>query len=123
MKNYLETFSDTATCPIRQVLDRLSDKWSMLIILVLSHEEKMRFNELHRSIGDISQKMLTVALRSLEADGLVSRKIYPEIPPKVEYRLTEVGKSIVPHITMLSQWAQDNFAYITQSRKAFQKSK
>lgn len=95
----------------------------MLIILVLSHEEKMRFNELHRSIGDISQKMLTVALRSLEADGLVSRKIYPEIPPKVEYRLTEVGKSIVPHITMLSQWAQDNFAYITQSRKAFQKSK
>ena len=82
MKNYLETFSDTATCPIRQVLDRLSDKWSMLIILVLSHEEKMRFNELHRSIGDISQKMLTVALRSLEADGLVSRKIYPEIPPQ-----------------------------------------
>ena len=97
----LKIFAETETCPARNVLDRFGDKWSTLVILVLNEEEKLRFNEIHKVIGDISQKMLTVTLRSLEADGLVSRKVYPEIPPRVEYKLTDLGKSLVPHISSL----------------------
>jgi len=119
MKKNLEIFSKTEDCPVRNVLDRLGDKWSMLVILILSEEEKMRFNELHKTICDISQKMLTVTLRSLEADGLVLRKVYPEIPPRVEYRLTELGRSLVPHIMNLTKWAEENFSTITSSREKF----
>ena len=107
-------------CPVRNVLDRFGDKWSILVILILSQEEKMRFNELHKAINDISQKMLTVTLRTLEADGLISRKVYPEIPPRVEYRLTDIGTSLVPHITNLSKWANENMHAIIKSRKKFE---
>jgi len=79
----------------------------------------MRFNELCRAIDDVSQKMLTVTLRTLEADGMVSRKIYPEVPPRVEYRLTEVGISLLPHIKGLVGWAQENMQAIIKSRKKF----
>ena len=79
----------------------------------------MRFNELHKAIGDISQKMLTVTLRNLEADGLLSRKVYPEIPPRVEYQLTELGKSLVPYINDLSKWAIENMPVILKSRKKY----
>ena len=72
----LKIFAEAETCPARNVLDRFGDKWSTLVILVLNEEEKLRFNELHKVIGDISQKMLTVTLRNLEADGLASRKIH-----------------------------------------------
>jgi len=75
---------DTANCPVRQVLDRIGDKWSTLIILILGDSGVMRFNGIGAAIGDISQKMLTATLRNLEADGLVSRKMYQEIPPRVE---------------------------------------
>jgi len=107
------------SCPIRNVLDRFGDKWSILVLLVLSDEEKMRFNELHKAIGDISQKMLTVTLRTLEADGLVSRKVFPEIPPRVEYRLTLLGKSLMPHIHGLVKWAKDNREVIVSKRKQY----
>src|SRR5690349_8420466 len=92
-------------CSIRHVLDRFGDKWSILIISLLGHKGKMRFNEISQEIEDISQKMLTVTLRSLEADGLVNRKLFPEIPPRVEYELTELGQSLLPHIESLSEWA------------------
>ena len=112
----LKIFAEAETCPARNVLDRFGDKWSTLVILVLNEEEKLRFNELHKVIGDISQKMLTVTLRNLEADGLVSRKVYPEIPPRVEYKLTPLGKSLVPHISSLLKWADQNFSSIMASR-------
>lgn len=104
-------------CPIRNVLDRIGDKWSMLVLLFLGRTDKMRFNELHKSVGDISQKMLTVTLKTLEADGLVKRTMFPEIPPRVEYNLTERGRSLIPHLKSLSQWAQDNMPGIEESRK------
>lgn len=81
----------------------------------------MRFNELHKTIGDVSQKMLTTTLRTLEADGLISRKVFPEIPPRVEYELTEIGKSLVPYIAGLSAWADEHMPAIKKSRKRFER--
>ncbi len=106
-------------CPIRNILARFGDKWSLLVIMTLREEDKLRFNELQKSIRTISQKMLTVTLRTLEADGLVSRKIYPEIPPRVEYKLTELGRSLVPHVSALATWAEENQAAILESRMKF----
>jgi len=119
MEKKIELFGDVANCPIRNVLDRFGDKWSILVILLLKEGEKVRFGELRKAIGDISQKMLTVTLRSLEADGLVSREVFPEIPPRVEYELTELGLSLVPHIESLSAWASNHFPEIMASREAY----
>lgn len=104
---------------MRQVLDRIGDKWSTLIILMLGKHGVMRFNELSQAIGDVSQKMLTVTLRSLEADGLVSRKLYAEIPPRVEYDLTALGMRLLPLIKALEGWAEENIGEIKKNRKKF----
>lgn len=87
----MKNFHHTENCPIRDILSRLSSKWAMLILITLDANEVMRFNDLQKSIGDISQRMLSVTLRTLEADGLIGRKAYPEIPPRVEYSLTPRG--------------------------------
>ena len=94
-------------CPIRNILARLCDKWSLLVIFTLdrSGEPTMRFKALQRAIPDISQKMLTVTLRTLEEDGYVTRTVYPEVPPRVEYALTERTRSLLPHIDALIGWA------------------
>lgn len=117
MKNKIELGFEIDNCPIRQVLDRFGDKWSILIVIILGKAGVLRFNELSQAIGDISQKMLTVTLRTLEADGLVARKLYPEIPPRVEYQLTELGKSLLPHINALTTWADQNMTVILKNRK------
>lgn len=109
-------------CPIRNILDRLGDKWSILIMVILQQNTKMRFNELNKAIPDISQKMLTVTLRTLEADGLLHRTVYPQVPPKVEYNLTDLGHSLLPHISALVSWSFDNMQVIEKSRKKFEKS-
>lgn len=106
-------------CPIRQVLDRFGDKWSMLVVELLSHKGRLRFSEIGHNIGDISQKMLTVTLRSLEADGLILREIFPEIPPRVEYELTPLGMSLVPHIESMTDWGKQHLATILNNRKVF----
>lgn len=114
-------------CPIRNVLHRFGDKWSLLILFKLSDDFaltenfKMRFNELHKSVEGISQKMLTTTLKTMEADGLVSRKVYPEIPPKVEYSLTKLGLSLVPHISNLSSWAFEHQSDILKSRENYKR--
>jgi DNA-binding HxlR family transcriptional regulator len=118
MKNCGEN-KQHVNCSIRQILDRFGDKWSILIISTLGHVGKQRFNELNQQIGDISQKMLTVTLRSLEADGLISRKLYPEIPPRVEYELTDLGRSLLPHIEQLAQWAEQNMECILKNRAMY----
>jgi DNA-binding HxlR family transcriptional regulator len=124
MKKKLDNFSDPDGCPIRNVLDRFGDKWSILVILVLGKNiEPIRFNELVQTIGNISQKMLTVTLRTLEADGLVSRKQYPEIPPRVEYVLTDLGKSLLPHIDGLANWALKHSEAVMRTRKKFSAKK
>jgi DNA-binding HxlR family transcriptional regulator len=108
-------------CPTRDILDRIGDKWSILIVMNLNENGITRFNELHYKIPDISQKMLTTTLRTLEKDGLVTRKIYPEIPPRVEYRLTETGLSLIPHIQALTDWALQNRETIMASREKAEK--
>src|SRR6202035_5495534 len=96
-------------CPARELLDRIADKWTTLIIGVLTEiETPVRFTELRRAIGGISQKMLTQTLRDLERDGLVTRTIYPEIPPRVEYELTPLGRTLCGPLGSLTQWAHDH---------------
>jgi DNA-binding HxlR family transcriptional regulator len=119
-----EEFLHGEGCPVRNVLDRIGDKWSMLVITILGKQPNpMRFNELSGSIGDISQKMLTVTLRQLEADGLVSRHHYPEIPPRVEYALTDLGYSLLPHLDGLHDWAYRNLDRILETRRKFLEKK
>ena len=111
-------------CPIRNILARLCDKWSLLVIYTLDKagKETVRFKELQREIPDISQKMLTVTLRTLEDDGYVTRTVYPEVPPRVEYALTDRTRSLLPHINALIEWALVNKdAIIKDRRKANKK--
>ncbi len=107
-------------CPIRNVIARFGNKWSLLVILLISENGVLRFNELRRMIPDISSRVLSSTLRSLEADGLLNRKVYPTVPPKVEYRLTETGQSLVPLILRLTEWAQANMQKIAEHRKHFE---
>lgn len=119
MENKVDIFLDLENCPIRQVLDRFGDKWSVLILSILGRKGILRFTELSQTIGDISQKMLTVTLRTLEADGLISRRSYPEIPPRVEYELTALGRSLLPYISGLSGWADTHMREILHNRKQY----
>ncbi|WP_278586809.1 winged helix-turn-helix transcriptional regulator [Segatella oris] len=106
-------------CPVRNVLSRVGDKWSMLILFTLESHPTIRFKELQRNIPDISQKILTATLKTLEADGLVKREVFPEVPPRVEYSLTAKGLSLLPLIDNLLTWASDNMEDIMASRKQF----
>ena len=106
-------------CPIRNMLSRVGDKWSMLILFTLENHPTIRFKELQRNIPDISQKMLTATLKALEADGLINREVFPEVPPRVEYALTEKGKSLLPLIDNLLTWASNNMEDIIASRERF----
>jgi DNA-binding HxlR family transcriptional regulator len=115
----LTKYSNAEQCPVRNVVDRIGDKWSLLVLLLLEEGEVMRFMEIQKTIETISQKMLTVTLKALEADGLVKRTVYPQIPPKVEYKLTERGRSLLPHLHGLVAWAVENMSNIEESRKHF----
>jgi DNA-binding HxlR family transcriptional regulator len=105
-------------CPIRGVLDKLGDKWSMLVIIELSAGEH-RFSALRRQIPDISQKMLTQTLRLLQRDGLVARDVYPTVPPAVSYRLTPMGQSLLEPFGALVAWADRNHPAVIESRASF----
>ena len=100
----MKNFHPTGNCPVRDVICRLGDKWSMLVLI-------------HKMIEDISQRMLTVTLRTLESDGLVERKIYAEVPPRVEYYLTDTGGTLIPHLEGLVGWALENMDTILEHRK------
>jgi len=98
-------------CPIRQVVSRFGDKWSMLVLYMLHTSETgiLRFNEIRRLMTDCSQKMLSQTLKNLEQSHLVHREVYPEVPPRVEYSLTETGKSLMPALTALIAWGKEHF--------------
>jgi DNA-binding HxlR family transcriptional regulator len=103
---------------VSDVLDRVGDKWSVLVVVMLGDGPK-RFNELRRSIASISQRMLTLTLRGLERDGLVTRTVFPTIPPRVDYKLTELGRSLLQPVAALGDWARENHARILQARVRF----
>lgn len=104
-------------CPIRNILARVGDKWSLLVLYTLQHKEPLRFKQLQREMPDISQKSLTQTLRILEEDGFVHREVFAEVPPRVEYRLTERGLSFLPVIDNLIGWAAANMEQIISDRE------
>lgn len=108
----------SATCPTRQVLGLIADKWTTLVIGRLEHGPK-RFSEIQRSIGGISQKMLTQTLRGLERDGIVERYVYAEVPPRVEYTLTPLGRSLSGLLAALRQWSEVNIEQIESAQQQY----
>jgi DNA-binding HxlR family transcriptional regulator len=109
-------------CPVRDVLDHVGGKWSSLILLNLKAKPH-RFGELKRAIPDISQRMLTQTLRDQQRDGLISRQVFPTNPPSVEYRLTDLGDSLIVTLSPLMAWAVDNHARILKARADFEAAK
>jgi DNA-binding HxlR family transcriptional regulator len=109
-------------CPVREVLDRIGDKWSLLVLHVLSDRTR-RFTELRNAIDGISQRMLTVTLRGLERDGLLTRTVHPVVPPRVDYTLTDLGHGLSATVTDLVQWAEDNRPHIDSARRAYDQEK
>jgi DNA-binding HxlR family transcriptional regulator len=106
------------SCPSREVLTLIADKWTVLIIHTLSGKT-LRHNELARALGDISQKVLTQALRKLERNGIITRTVYPVVPPKVEYALSPIGRSLVSTLNTLSSWAETHFPEVLSARATF----
>ena len=109
---------DASNCPVRDVLDRIGDKWSVLILMMLAREPK-RFSALNKAVGDISKRMLTQTLRALQRDGLVERTVYPTTPPRVDYRLTDLGRSSLQPLAGLIVWADKRHDDIRTARDAF----
>ena len=109
-------------CPIRNVIARFGNKWALLVIYILNENGPIRFNQLARQIPDISTKVLSNTLHILEADGLVKRTVFPKVPIRVEYELTETGRNLVPIIISLTEWAQNNMKSIMAHRKKFENS-
>ncbi|WFE76544.1 helix-turn-helix domain-containing protein [Roseinatronobacter sp. S2] len=116
---------DKAQCPdckrINEVLSRVGDRWSVLVVISLAQYGTLRFNELKRNLG-ISQRMLSLTLKELERDGLVSRTYHPTIPPKVEYTLTEMGQSFREPVSALGYWALEHLNTIDAARQAYDKA-
>jgi DNA-binding HxlR family transcriptional regulator len=111
-------YVDASLCPVRDVLDKLGDKWSVLILSTLA-DRPYRFGELKREIGDISQRMLTQTLRDLQADGMIERQVFPTTPPSVEYSLSPLGRSFLAPLAVLVQWAETNHDAIREARREF----
>ncbi len=107
-------------CPIRDVLERLGDRWTMLVLFVLEDQGTLRFSVLKSKIGDISQRMLAQTLRRLEQDGLVSRHVHPTVPPRVDYTLTPLGQSFLKPMHQLLAWAQTHHHDVQAARAAYQ---
>jgi DNA-binding HxlR family transcriptional regulator len=110
-------------CPVKDVLHHTSDKWSTLVMMVLGQEKTLRFNELKNAIAGISQKMLTVTLKNLERYGFIERKMYPQIPPKVEYTITPTGEDYLQHFVVMLTWACNNLGHIAAAQKRVDKRK
>jgi DNA-binding HxlR family transcriptional regulator len=117
----LETSMRTGACPVRDVLDRIGDKWSVMAITLLG-DGPLRFMELKREIGLVSQRMLTRTLRALERDGLLTRTVYPTVPPRVEYELTPLGRSLHATLAELAAWAFAHNDEIADARAAYDTS-
>ena len=105
----MKHFEHIGTCPIRDIICKINSKWSMLALTTLNVNGRMRFGEIQKTLGDVSQRMLTVTLRALEEEAMVKREIFAEVPPRVEYELTPKGKSFIPIIEQLVNWAIENY--------------
>lgn len=106
-------------CPVDGLMPRLGDKWTIHVVAMLQQHGQLRFSDLKRGIEGISQKMLTVTLRALERDGLVHRMVFPEVPPRVEYKLTELGVTLLPAMREFMDWLQASWPEIQENRAVF----
>ena len=122
MRKKEETGSIIEICPVRNVIARFGNKWALLTVLIIGEQGVVRFNELGRLIPDVSSRVLSSTLRTLEADGFIDRKVYATVPPKVEYRLTDIGKSLLPLIKQLTEWAQANMKNVMDHRTKYRDS-
>jgi len=111
-------YPDLADCPVRNVLDQISGKWRTLLIVALT-DGPLRFGALKRGLPDISQRMLTQSLRELQRDGLIARRVYPTAPPSVDYRLTDIGRSLLEPLAGLIRWAEERAEAIAAARQDF----
>jgi DNA-binding HxlR family transcriptional regulator len=114
-----DTSQESNCSAMSDVLNRIGDKWSVMVVGMLGRNGTLRFNELKRMINGVSQRMLTLTLRNLERDGLVTRTIYPEVPPRVEYSLTELGKTLQEPISALWDWSAENHIAIVEARAIY----
>jgi DNA-binding HxlR family transcriptional regulator len=117
--------TDHTACPIRQLLTRLGDKWSMLVLITLAKAtgHRLRFSELMRGVNGISQRMLTTTLRHLERDGILKRELFPEVPPRVEYSLTKRGSSLLSPVEAMVEWIEKEWPEIEKSRATYDAGK
>ena len=118
MKANMKPNAYAANCPTRQILDRVGDKWAVLILLLV-RDEPMRFNALRRAIEGISQKMLSQVLKSLERDGLIRRRVIATVPVTVEYSITDLGKTLADTIRRLARWAEANIEAVMAAQKRY----
>lgn len=118
-----ELLITSQACPSRQVMEMLADKWKLLVFHALRFQPVMRNGELMRALDGVSQKMLTQTLRALERDGLIERRDYMEVPPRVEYSLTELGKTLIEPVAQLSDWGQTNMQCVEAARRAYDADK
>ena len=109
---------DYEYCKAAPMLEWMGNKWALVVLLKVSEGEPMRFNELYRTIPSISEKVLSAVLRQLYADGILDRRLYPEVPPRVEYSVSEFGKTLLPHVQELIDWGRENFDTIMANRKS-----
>lgn len=107
-------------CAIRDVIDRIGDRWSLLVLLKL-HDGTLRFSDLRRAVGDISQRMLSQTVRRLEEDGFLTREVHPTVPPRVDYSLTELGRSLMGPVRHLVDWAKVNHGQIRKARAHYRR--
>lgn len=107
---------DYEYCKAAPMLEWLGNKWALVVLVKISENEPVRFNELYRNIPSVSEKVLSQVLKQLTTDGIIERQLYPDVPPRVEYSITYLGKTLLPHVEALIKWGQDNFEQIMINR-------
>lgn len=107
---------DYGYCKAAPMLEWLGNKWTLVVLVKISENEPVRFNELYRNIPSVSEKVLSQVLKQLTTDGIIERQLYPDVPPRVEYSITDLGKTLLPHVEALIKWGQDNFEQIMTNR-------
>lgn len=124
VQKILGTMSPTSNklCPVKDVLHNVGDKWSIIIMMILCVKRTLRFNELKTQVVGISQKVLTSTLKNLEANGFVERKMYPQIPPRVEYSITQLGDGFLQQLTVMLEWACSNLGTIEEKRNTYEEN-
>lgn len=112
---------DYGYCKAAPMLEWLGNKWALVVLVKISENGPVRFNELYRTIPSVSEKVLSQVLRQLVTDGIIRRKLYPDVPPRVEYSVTDFGQTLLPHVEALINWGRNNFDQIMQNRKQQEK--